>query len=252
MSTNDNLPPPAPGAPAAKPELPKRFYAEAGIGEVEGGFAVLLDGRAVKTPARNMLAVPSRALAEALAAEWAAQGERIDPATMPLNRLVNSAVDGVVGQAEAVRAEVVKYAGSDLLCYRAEGPPRLVEIQSRHWDPVLGWVHQTFGAHFVLAEGVMFVEQPQKATTAIADAIAGLDPFELAALSTMTTLTGSALLALAVLHGRLDLDAAWTAAHVDEDWNIELWGEDEEAQQRRANRRMEMQAAVTVIGTIRG
>lgn len=230
-----------------RPELPKRFYKSAEAAKQEGGFGILLDGRPVRTPAKALVTVPDEKLALALAEEWNAQTEVIDPEKMPLTRIVNSAIDGVAREQEAVRAEIVKYAASDLLCYRAEGPERLVEIQRAKWDPVLDWAEGMLGARFRLAEGIVFVDQPVEALEAVAAALAPLDIFRLAAASVVTTLTGSALLALALLKGRLTLEEAWVAAHVDEDWNAELWGEDEEAAERRAHRFAEMKAAARVI-----
>jgi chaperone required for assembly of F1-ATPase len=230
-----------------RPELPKRFYKSAEAAKQEGGFCILLDGRAVRTPAKSIVTVPDEKLALALAEEWNAQTEVIDPANMPLTRLVNSAIDGVSREQEAVRAEIVKYAASDLLCYRAEGPERLVENQRAKWDPVLDWADETLGARFRLAEGIVFVDQPVEALEAVAAALARLDIFRLAVASVVTTLTGSALLSLALLEKRLTVEEAWAAAHVDEDWNAELWGEDEEAAERRARRYAEMKAAARII-----
>jgi chaperone required for assembly of F1-ATPase len=231
----------------SRPELPKRFYTSVAVGAGDGGFSVLLDGRPARTPNKSALVVPSRVLAERLAAEWAAQRETIDPATMPMTRLVNAAIEGVATQAEAVRAEIVKYAASDLLCYRAGEPEGLVVRQATAWDPVLVWAHDDLGARFVLSEGVMFVEQPPLTLAAIGRAIAALDVLTLAATQAMTTLTGSALLALAVMRGRLSAEEAWAAAHVDEDWNVAQWGADEEAAARRARRWTEMQAAAALV-----
>jgi chaperone required for assembly of F1-ATPase len=234
---------------AMRPPLPRRFYRQAGVEEGEGEFRIVLDGRPVRTPARRPLAVPSHALAAAMAAEWDAQGEIIDPAAMPLTRLANSILDGVLAVPAAVAAEIEKYLGSDLLFYRAEGPQALVERQARHWDPVLAWARDALGARFVLAQGVMYATQPPAALAAARAAIPG-DPWRLGALHAITTLTGSALLALALLHGRLSVDEAWDAAHVDEDWNMEQWGRDAVALARRAARRAEMQAAATVLAAL--
>lgn len=234
-----------------RPELPKRFYKSAEAASQEGGYGVLLDGRGVRTPAKSLVIVPHENLALALAEEWNRQVEVIDPEKMPLTRLVNSAIDGVAREQDAVRAEIVKYAASDLLCYRAEAPERLVERQREKWDPVLDWVDERFGARFRLAEGVVFVEQPHGALNAVAAALERIDIFRLAALNVVTTLTGSALLALTLLEKRLSTEAAWAAAHVDEDWNAELWGEDEEAAERRVRRFAEMSAAARVIDLLR-
>ena len=228
-----------------RPQLRKRFYQRAHVGDA-APFAILLDDRPVRTPAGNALALPSRALGEAVAAEWDAQQERIDPAVMPLTRLVNSVIDGVAMAPAPVAEEVVRYLGSDLVCYRADTPAGLVARQARHWDPILGWARDTLGARFVLAEGVMFAAQPDHAIVAASAAIPS-DPWRLGAVNVITTLTGSALIALALSQGRLTVDDAWTAAHVDEDWNMSQWGRDELALDRRAKRFAEMQAAGQVL-----
>ncbi|MEH6721736.1 MAG: ATP12 family protein [Aurantimonas endophytica] len=231
-----------------RPELPKRFYAEVTVSEGEGGHAILLDGRPVKTPARRPLAIPSRAVAHAVAAEWEAQGERIDPATMPVTRLVNTVVDAIADDPDPVRTDVARYAETDLLFYRAGDPARLVERQRDRWDPILEWVHQRLGARFLLAEGVMHVAQPEPALRAVVGHVADFaDPFAVAALHQVTTLTGSALLALALADGHVTAEEAWSLAHLDEDWNIEQWGADAEAEIRRALRWEEMQAAALIL-----
>jgi chaperone required for assembly of F1-ATPase len=204
----------------------------------------------VRTPAKALLALPTRALAEAVAEEWSGQREHIDPATMPLTRLANSAIDGVRGREAEVRADIVRYAGSDLLCYRAFEPEELVRRQAELWDPVLAWAREAFGVRFAVAQGLMPRAQPPAATAAIAAALEGFDTFGLAALHVMTTLTGSALLALAQARGRLTAEQAWTAAHVDEDWQIGKWGEDEEAAARRQRRWWEMQAAGRMLALL--
>jgi chaperone required for assembly of F1-ATPase len=233
---------------AMRPARIKRFYKQASVGERDGACALLLDGKRAKTPAKHPLAMPSRALAEAVAAEWDAQGESIDPATMPLTRLAQVAIDRVAGDAAAVAEEIVKYAGSDLLCYRAAEPAGLAAAQAEHWDSVLAWAHEVFGARFVLGQGVRHVAQPDAALAAVRAEVARYaPPFALAALASLTNLSGSALLALAVARGRLTVDAAWTAAHVDEDWNIRRWGEDGEAMSRRAARLVEFAAAARML-----
>jgi chaperone required for assembly of F1-ATPase len=232
---------------SVRPMLRKRFYRDASVGPAgDGGFPVLLDGKPVRTPARRPLAAPSAALAAALAAEWQAQAEVIDPATMPLTRLANSIIDGVADVADSVRAEVVRFIGSDLILYRAERPEALVERQAELWDPVLGWLRDVHGARFVLAEGVMHVAQPDGAVAAAA-ALIPSEPWRLGAVHAITTLTGSGLLALAVAHGTLTPDVTWTAAHVDEDWNLAQWGDDPLARESRAFREAEMRAAGTVL-----
>ena len=228
-----------------RPNLRKRFYRAATAGE-GAPYPLLLDGRPVKTPAGNTLAAPALSLAQAIAAEWDAQGERIDPAAMPLTRLANTIIDGVAPNPGPVAEEIAKYLGSDLLCYRASTPEGLVARQSQHWDPVLAWAREAHGARFVLSEGVVFVDQPEAAVAAAGAAVPS-DPWRLGAVSLITTLTGSALIALAVAAGRLSVNGAWVAAHVDEDWNMDFWGRDELAMQRRAARFADMQAAGTVL-----
>jgi chaperone required for assembly of F1-ATPase len=213
-------------------------------------FRILLDGKLARTPAKAELALPTRPLAEAIAAEWAAQGDHIDAATMPLTRLVNTAIDGVTPRLAQVRADIAAFASSDLVCYRAEGPEPLVEAQCQKWDPVLAWARDALGARFAVATGLMPVAQPEGAIAAVAAALEDLDPFRLAALHVMTTLTGSALLALAHARGALTVEAAWAAAHVDEDFQISQWGEDAEAAARRARRWAEMQAASRLLALL--
>ena len=232
----------------ARPSLRRRFYdkASAAAAEVADGHAVLLDGKPARTPAGRILAAPTLALAQAIAAEWEAQRETVDPAKMPLTRLANAIIDGVADRPGPVAAEVEKYLASDLVCYRASNPRGLVERQRQHWDPILAWARDDLGASFALGEGVIHVAQPAAALTAAGAAIPG-DPWRLGALNSVTTLTGSALLALALLRGRLTPEEAWAAAHVDEDWNIEQWGGDDQAEQRRAFRLAEFQAAAVVL-----
>lgn len=236
-----------PGREALTPPLPRRFYKTA-VHAAEGdGFAVRLDGRIAKTPGKRALVVKSERLAQALAAEWSAQGERIDPVTMPLTRFVNTAIDGVVGNEAAVRDDIVGFAGSDLLCYRAERPAELVAEQAVLWDGVLDWADRVLGAHLTVATGVMPRDQPAEAIASIDRHLARFDAFELTALHLMTTLTGSALLALAHAEGHLSVAEAWSAAHVDEDWQIRLWGEDTEASERRERRWKDMRAASQLL-----
>ena len=233
---------------SARPQR-RRFYRSARVDEGAGTFPILLDDRPVRTPARRALEAPSRALADALAAEWNAQGEFLDPAGMPLTRLANSIIDGVVDAPEAVAAEIGKFLACDLLYYRADRPEGLVARQIQHWDPLMGWARDALGASFVLAQGINFVAQPEAALKAARAAIPQ-HPWRLGAVHSITTLTGSALLALAVDAGRLSAQDAWTAAHVDEDWNMELWGRDELALERRRLRWAEMEAAASVLALL--
>jgi chaperone required for assembly of F1-ATPase len=236
--------------------LPKRFYKEATVGAEANGFSILLDGRPVNTPAKRRLVVPSRPLAEAMAAEWAAQGETIDPASMPLTRLVNTALDGVAQQMADVEAELVRYAGSDMLCYRAGEPESLVAAQSAAWDPLLAFARDKLGARLALAEGVMFTAQPEESVAALGRAVRAFvgegqgAPLRLAALHVMTTLTGSLILALAKALNEIDLATAWGAAHIDEDFQMRAWGADPEALARREARFAEMTAAAFLADTL--
>ncbi|WP_298953855.1 ATP12 family protein [uncultured Methylobacterium sp.] len=232
---------------AGRPSLPKRFYEQAGVAEEAGGWRLVLDGRGANTPGRRPLRVAQAALAEALAAEWQAQVAVIDPTRMPLTRLVNSALDGVAERCAEVVDDLVAYAGSDLLVYRAGDPARLVAEQSAAWDPVLDWARDALGARFILSEGVMHVSQPEGTIAALRRAIEAVEsPTRLAALHAMTTLSGSVLLALAVVHGAATPQEAWAAAHVDETFQAGIWGRDAEAEARLAARRTEFEAAARV------
>jgi len=230
------------------PQL-KRFYKDAGVAETEDGFAILLDGKQVKTPSRRALAAPDRSIAEAIAAEWQAQPELINPSTMPLTRLANSVVDAVVERVDAVTDDVARYFESDLLFYRASHPDALVAREAQHWDPVLFWAADTLGAHFILAEGIVHVRQPAPAVAAARAALPS-DPWSIAAFHVVTTITGSALLGLALTHGLLDADQVWAAAHVDEDWNIAQWGVDEEVAARRAAKHVDFAASARVLALL--
>ncbi len=232
--------------------LPKRFYASVATTPVErGGYAVLLDGRPIKTPKKSQVIVPTRAMAEALAAEWQAQTEHIDPSTMPITRIVNTTLDAVTPNLLAVRADLVEFAGSDALCYRAAEPAPLAERQAQVWDLILSWADKALGAKFVTQVGIIHKPQPAATLAAIARAVDTCSAWEIAPLHVMTTITGSVVLALAVKHSALGLDAAWGAAHVDEDWQISTWGEDDEAHDRRNRRWLEIQASAKMLETLR-
>jgi chaperone required for assembly of F1-ATPase len=224
----------------------KRFYAKAGVVESADGFAITLDDKPVRTPSGRPLTAPKRAIADAMSGEWQAQAEFIDPLTMPFTRFANSVLDAVVDRVEDVTEDVAKYLGSDLLFYRAGHPEALVAREAAHWDPVLFWAADALGTHFILAEGIVHVRQPDSAISAARAALPS-DPWSIAALHVITTLTGSALLALALLHGVLDQDQVWAAAHVDEDWNIEKWGVDEEVAARRVARLVDFKAAAGIL-----
>ena len=231
--------------------LPKRFYTLASVGESAGGFALLLDGRPARTPAGTPFLVPTRATAQLAAGEWQAAGTHIDPAGMPVTRIINVGLCGVAREIAAVQAEVVKFAASDLVCYRAGEPASLVAAQSAAWDPVIAFAREALGARLVLAQGVVFAAQPAPALAAITRAVSAFaTPLPLACLHVMTTLSGSALLALGLAQGRFDPAAAWAAAHVDEDFQIRAWGTDEEALSRRALRWQDFAAAATLLRSL--
>jgi chaperone required for assembly of F1-ATPase len=233
------------GKPAQPPQ--KRFYKAVGVTDEAAASASRSTGAAVRTPARAPLIVPDRGLAEAIAGEWEAQGPHIVPASMVLTKLANTAIDRVAGREPAVAADIVAFAGCDLLCYRADSPERLAARQAGAWDPVLTWAARRLGCHFVCVTGVVHHPQPEAALEALARELNGQGPFRLAALHTITTLTGSAILSLALHDGATAPDDAWDAAHVDEDWQIEQWGADDEAQARRAARRAEFDCAVRLL-----
>jgi chaperone required for assembly of F1-ATPase len=224
---------------------PKRFYDAVTTDPVAGGWRILLDGRPVKTPQRAELVLPTAALAAAVAEEWRAQSAQINPASMPLTKLANTAIDAVTPNLASVAEDVLSFAARDLICYRVSAPESLAERQRASWDPLLAWAEQRHGARFVATAGIMPVDQPPESLAALREPVAGLGPFELAALHVMTTLTGSALLALALGADELSLEACWAAAHVDEDYQRSHWGEDAEARKRRELRFADMRAAAT-------
>lgn len=230
-----------------KQQLPKRFYKDATVAAVEGGFAATLDGRVPKTPGLKQVVMPSAAIAEAVAAEWAVQGEFIDPRTMPMTRLVNSAVEAGEEAMPALREEIVKYAGNDLLLYRADAPATLVKQQEDVWDEALVKLARRFGVSFQPTIGIVHQLQPPATLARLGEALASETLFPLTALNAVTSITGSGLLALALRHRLLDAERVWRAAHVDEDHNIALWGEVEEITVRRAKRRAEFDAAAQLL-----
>jgi len=229
----------------------KRFWTEVTVAPDERGFAVLLDGRPVRTPAKTPFAAPNRAVAEAAAEEWRAQEGELRPDSMPVTRAVNSAIDRVATQIDEVRTIVAGYGGSDLLCYRAEGPAELVRRQGALWDPALAWAEAAFGARLFLGEGVMHVAQPERAVAALAGAVDGYSPLELTALHDLVAISGSLVLGLAVAEGAMTAEEAWRASRVDEDWQIEQWGEDAEAAEAAANKRAAFLDAAGLMRLVR-
>lgn len=233
-------------------ELPKRFYTTVDVVRGEDGFSVTLDGKQVRTPGHKIpVVVQSIDIAKVMAAEWAAQGEFIDPATMPMVRLINSAVESGDEMVPAFRAEIGKFAGNDLLLYRADSPQELVAEQERLWDGALVKIARHFDVAFQPTIGIIHQKQPYTTLAKLDAALEGQGLHMLTALVSITGLTGSGILSIALLYQLLSADEVWLAAHVDEDHQIRLWGEDEEAMGRRAKRRVEFDIAVKVVEALR-
>lgn len=225
----------------------KRFYKEVAVVADDAGYGVRLDGKPVLTPARRPLLAPSAVLAEAMAAEWDAQKDTIKPDAMPLTRLANSAIDGVSERRLEVVADLTGYAETDLICYWADHPRELAARQAHGWRPLLDWAASRFGSNLQTFGGVMPQPQPADAVAALGQAVAALDPFRLAALHLMTTAMGSLVLALAVAERRLDAEAAFDLADIDERYQREQWGEDQEAARRRAQVRADIKTAARFL-----
>lgn len=221
----------------------KRFYREVLVAPGEGGFTIQLDGRTVRTPDRADLAVPTAALADAIADEWRAQGDTVAPATMKLTGLANAAIDKVRPARAAFIADLAKYGESDLLCYRAGDPADLVAAEAAAWDPLLGWAQARFDIHFEIATGIVHRAQPPATVARLAEAVAARDDFALAALSPLVRIAGSLVIALAVAEGAIDAYAGFDAAHLDEIWQAGRWGEDAEATAARAARKADFLSA---------
>ncbi len=231
-----------------KPKRLKRFYAEVSTEQRDEGHVLLLDGKLARTKLRKPLAVETAAAAALLVREWGAQGEHINPATMPITRMLHAAIDHVAEAREAVVEDILKYAGSDLVCYRAAQPERLVELEAKHWDPVLGHAEAAYGARFALSEGVRFVEQPSAAIEKLRGPVTRhVSPASLAAFHVLTTLSGSALIALAVADEAISAEAGFDAGDVDADFEISVWGGDDEALERRAARLADFLAAAELL-----
>lgn len=231
----------------------RRFYkdavsAPAGEGE---GHQLLLDGRPVRTPAKALLIVPEAALAEAMAAEWREQGEQIDPRAMPLTGLANAAIDRVTPDPPAFAAGLARYGESDLLCYRAEGPERLVARQAELWDPVIAWARRRYDIELRIVSGIIHQPQAAEAVSRIGRAVAARNAFRLAGLSPLVTVSGSVLIALALDEGAVDPGAAWAAASLDDQWQLDQWGEDKEARLALENRRRDFAAGAHFLGLLR-
>lgn len=211
----------------------KRVYKKVAVEAVDGGYRVTLDGKPLHTPARAPLVLPRRALIEAIAAEWDAQIEKIQPQTMPVMQLVSTAIDRVMPQRERIAADIAEYAATDLVCYRAELPAELVARQHSIWQPLVDWARREFDAPLAVTAGVMPRPQPAEALQALRHAIDSLDDLELTALQALTSVCGSLVIAMALRGGFIDADQAWSASQLDETFQIEKWGEDAEADKRR-------------------
>jgi chaperone required for assembly of F1-ATPase len=229
----------------------KRFWEQATVVEAEGGFGIALDGKLVKTPGRAELVVPTRALAEAIAAEWNECGESADPRKMPLTGLANAAIDRVAADPMAFAAALSRYAESDLFCYRAEGPETLVAWQSESWDALLDWARRRYDVDFSCVSGVIHVPQPEETVVKLSHAVATLDAFQLAGLSPLVTIGGSLIAALAVLEEMMPAQAAWEAVSLDDRWQLEQWGDDPEARVALDSRRRDLLAAARFLELLR-
>ena len=225
----------------------KRFWKSAAAIRAEGGFAISLDGRPVRTPARAELIVPGRQLADAIAQEWASQPEDFDPRQMPLTGLANAAIDRVAPDPAAFADGLARYAETDLTCYRAAEPDELVARQAEHWDRLLDWARGRYDIHFDLVTGIIHRPQPRPTLERLTAAVRALDPFRLAGLSPLVTIGGSLIAGLAVLSGDLDAETAFAATHLDELWQAEQWGEDALAAQARAHRQRDFMAAARFL-----
>ncbi|MEK7342748.1 MAG: ATP12 family protein [Pseudomonadota bacterium] len=229
----------------------KRFYTDVAVVPSDGGWTIQLDGRPIRTPARAQLALPTPTLAEAVAAEWRRQGETVDPATMPMTGLANAALDHVAPNPADFAAGVARYAQSDLLCYRADGPEALVARQAAAWNPLLDWARARYDVAFAVTQGIIPVPQPEETLARLGAAVAALDPFRLTGMSTLVTLSGSLVCGLAVVEGGHDPVAVWQAAEIDEAWQVEQWGEDAEAAARSSRRAAEFATAADFIALSR-
>lgn len=225
----------------------KRFYKEAGVAVSDGGFAVTLDGKPIRTPAGTKLTVPTRALARAIAVEWEAQEESILPSNMPLTGLANAAIDRTGPDGQRIIEEILRFAGTDLLCYRAESPPDLVERQAAHWQPLLDWAEEAYGARLEVASGVVPMTQPSAALAALRVGVEDLSGQELTALAAVTGAVGSLVVGLALIQGRLTADEAVQVSQLDEAFQADLWGRDDEAEDRRNRLGMDIQAAAEFL-----
>jgi len=231
----------------------KRFYEQVSTASADDGqcFEVLLDARGVRTPMRRPLQVPSPALADAIAGEWRAQGEKIDVESMPLTRIAATAVDRVADDREGYIDQIAAFGGTDLLCYRAQTPAELVVRQVRVWQPMLDWAAQTFGGALVVTDGLLPIDQPPDSLARLRAAVADHDLYELAALGVATSASGSVVVALALSKGHLDAGSAFEVSQLDESYQVEMWGEEADAQARRDILRAEIECSAAFLELLR-
>jgi len=229
----------------------RRFYEAATVEAVAGGFTVALDGKPVRTPAKAPLVVASRALAAAIAAEWQAQAGEVRPNALPLTRLASTALDLVAPRHAEIVAGIAKYAGTDLVCYRAAHPPELAERQARAWQPLIDWVAVRYDAPLEVTAGVVPLPQPEASLAALAACVTAYDAMTLTALHLATAACGSLVLALALHERRIDAETAFALSQLDESYEIEQWGEDAEQTQRRAALRDDILLAARFLALLR-
>ena len=233
---------------SAKSPLRKRFYKQATVFADTANINIHLDGKPIKTPGGENLTVQNFHVGALVADEWNRQKHKIDPQTMPVTRLINTAIDGVLKDMQPVKDDIIKFAGSDLLCYRADSPEGLVANQQKLWEPLIEWAKNSLGAPFLVQTGIVHVSQPGESLGAFGRQVNLIDdPVLLTALHSLTAISGSAIIALALYKGEIDLAHGWCAAHVDEDWQISQWGEDSEAETFRATRKLEFGAAMRLL-----
>jgi len=225
----------------------RRFWKEVTVEQDEADWAVRLDGRAVRTPARAALSGPSRALADAIAEEWRSVGEEVDPRGMPLTGLANAAIDRVAPDRQAFAAGLGRYAEADLACYRSEWPPELVERQQQGWDPLLAWARRRYDVNLATTSGLIHIPQPPATVDRLVHEVTALDPFRLAGLSSLVTIGGSLIAGLAVLEKAIPTEEAWAAVSLDERWQLEQWGSDTEAEKALDSRRRDFLAAARFL-----
>jgi chaperone required for assembly of F1-ATPase len=221
----------------------RRFWTEATVAPTGNGFALHLDGRPARTPAKAPLVLPTAALAEAVASEWATQVGEIDPASMPLTRAANSAIDRVAPNRGEVARLIADHAGSDLICYRATEPRELIARQARVWDPLLAWAEQRFGLRPAVTEGIVHVAQPPEWIEATAREVGATDPFRMTGLYDLVAISGSFVIGFAVAEGAISDAEGWAASRIDEDWQVEQWGADDEALAAASQRRAAFETA---------